>query len=92
MGKIKDYSEIITECYRALYAASTPSANFDELVANAPIDDYGRKYIDYLAYEISEDKFDEIVDEIALKHRLKLYEKKSLQVTLCLGVSPKFSR
>lgn len=88
----KDYSKIITECYRALYAASTPPANFDELLANAPIDDSGRKHIDYSAHEIAEDKFHEIVDTIALKHRLRLYEKKSLQITLCLGASPKFTK
>ena len=35
----------IWECYRRLYKASTPSADFDELVKNASINESGEKQI-----------------------------------------------
>jgi len=41
--------EAMRECYRKLYKASTPPADFDELVNNASIDENGQKVIDFMA-------------------------------------------
>jgi hypothetical protein len=46
---------LVMDCYRELYREATPSADFDELVKNAPINDEGQKMIDFNAYEIDFD-------------------------------------
>lgn len=88
----KKLEKALDEAYERLYAMATPPADFKQLVESATINDFGLKEIKYWDYEISMDDFDNVVDEIALKYKLKLYEKKSLSVSLCLGVSPKFKQ
>ena len=56
MNKTK-IDEALMECYRRLYKAATPSADFDELVKNATINDKGKKVIDFMAYELERDLF-----------------------------------
>ena len=39
---------LVMDCYRELYKEATPSADFDELVKNATINDEGEKVIDFI--------------------------------------------
>ena len=80
----------LMECYIELYANSTPSADFMELVNNAEINERGQKVIDYYAYEIEEDKFNAIVDSILKKYKYKSFLKRAFRNTVLLGCSPKF--
>jgi hypothetical protein len=52
--------KILWEYYRRAYAASTPPADFDKLVEEAPIVD-GEKKIDFDAYLLESEKQEEII-------------------------------
>lgn len=92
MKSDKKLGEILRECYIELYKASTPSADFEELVAKAPINEKGQKVIDYNAYEISKTDFDNIVDKVYAKHKITKSEKHRLMMSVYLGCSPKYKQ
>lgn len=80
------------ECYRLLYASSTPSADFDELVENAEFNNQGQKVIDFDAYEIEEDKFFEILDDVIKRNKIKGFRAQAFRNAILLGCSPRFKR
>jgi len=80
------------ECYSLLYENSTPKANFDELVENAEFNDMGQKIIDFNAYEIEEDKFYEILENVLKTNKIKGYRAQAFKNSIVLGCSPKFKR
>ena len=82
----------LTECYRKLYKASTPPADFDELIKNATTNENGEKVIDYNAHEICEYEFSEIVDEVIKKHKIKTHRVTPFKNSIYLGCSPKFKK
>jgi hypothetical protein len=82
--------EAIRECYRKLYKASTPPADFDELMNNASIDENGEKVIDFMAHEICEYEFSEIVDEVIKKYKIRTYRQRLFKNAIHIGCSPKF--
>jgi len=75
-------------CYRELYKEATPSADFDELVANAPINERGQKVVDYNAYRLSREKYEEIVEAHIKKNKLKGYEARGFRIEMYLGCGP----
>jgi hypothetical protein len=77
------------ECYKRLFAESTPSADFDVLVENATINESGQKEIPFLDYEIDGSRFQEIVDETIKKYKFKGWRARALSVGIHLGCSPK---
>lgn len=80
---------LVMDCYRELYRESTPSADFDELVKNAPINDDGQKMIDYNAYELDFDKYGEIVEKYIKKGKLSYFEVKGFRFEMALGSGPR---
>lgn len=86
---MKKEEKIIMDIYRALYKASTPSADFDELMENAALDDSGRKLIPYNDYLISIDTYDEIISSILKDKRLTKLNKSAIRSSIHLGCSPK---
>jgi hypothetical protein len=76
------------DCYRELYKESTPSADFDELVANATINEQGQKIIDYNAYRLDRIKYEEIVESHIKKNKFKSYEAKGFRIEMYLGCGP----
>lgn len=78
----------ISECYRRLFKAATPSADFDLLVENATIDEMG-KHIPFLDYELEEDKFESIIEDVIKEFKIKPSRKQPFRVTIMLGCSPK---
>ena len=68
MKKMDKLEQAIWDCLVELYANSTPSADFNKLVEEAPINEDGRKEIKFMDYEIDYNKMEEIID----KHRSKL--------------------
>lgn len=88
MRRDMDYK--IMDCYREMYARATPSADFDELMANASIGDDGRKIIDFMNYELNHPEFMKILKKHS-RSVPKLYRER-FENTILLGCSPKFER
>lgn len=89
--KDKDW-EILDELYRLSFAASNPPGNWDEIFANAPVGDDGRKLIPYMDYECSEEKLNEIFNTTMEKHKVKPQKIKAFSFQFWLGCSPKTAR
>lgn len=82
----------LKECYRRLFKESTPEGDYDLLVENAKLDYLGRKTIPFLDYSIDEVKFNEIVEDVIKKYRIRPdYKAKLFRNSVLLGPSPKFS-
>lgn len=79
----------VLECYRLLYKASTPSANFDALMEAAEVNERGEKIIDYMAYEIKQEDLDRIIELVLKKYKFKGYMKQMFKNTIYLGCSPR---
>lgn len=88
----KNEEQAIHECYRRLYRASTPSANFDELIQNASENELGQKVIDFNNYEICEYQFSEIIQEVIKEYKIKKWRRQMFKNTITLGCSPKFKK
>lgn len=84
--------KIVFDFYRRIYKAATPSADFDELFANAPLDDDGRRHIDYNAYEVEEEIMEQIIKDIFKQYRVPVYRRKAFLFEFHLGASPKTKR
>lgn len=82
----------ILEAYRRLYKNSTPSADFNNLMNSAKLDDTGKKIIEYWNYTISELEYRKIVDEIIKEFKLSKIRASLFKTTIALGVSPKFKK
>ena len=78
--------EAMNLCYKRLYAFSTPSANFDEL-----IDKYRENQF-WLNYLITEELFEIITEEVMKEYKLRPYEKTGFRQSVLLGLSPTFER
>jgi hypothetical protein len=75
--------EAMRLCYKRLYAFSTPSANFDELI---------HKNHFWWDYVITEELFEIILEEIMKEYRLRPYEKTGFRQSVLLGLSPTFEK
>jgi type IV secretory pathway VirB4 component len=84
--------EAMRECYRKLYKASTPPADFDELLKNATINENGQKVIDYNAHEICEYEFSEIMSDVIKEYKIRTHRQDLFKNTILLGCSPKFKK
>ena len=84
---MRNFDDEFLGCYRELYARATPSADFDELMANAPIGDDGRKIIDFMSYSLDHEEFMKIVSKYS-RSVPKRYRQR-FETTILLGCSPK---
>lgn len=84
--------DALFDCYRELFANSTPKGDFDQLVENATINDRGQKEIPFDNYEISEARFQEIIVDTLKKHKVPKSLHKSFSVAIHLGCSPRFAK
>ena len=73
MSREQKNDAAIMDCYIELYKNSKPPADFKELMDNAPINEHGQKEIDFMSYEIEEERYDEIVNSIMNKYKYKGY-------------------
>ena len=78
--------EAMNLCYKRLYAFSTPSANFDELIDKHHKDHFWWDYV------ITEELFEIIIQEIISEYKLRPYEKTSFRNSVLLGLSPTFEK
>ena len=86
--KLTDY-EILLEIFRRVYAVSEPPADFDELVANAELNDRGEKDIKFMNYECEDKVMQDIFNETIAKYKIKGHRAKALAFSFWLGCSPK---
>ena len=84
--------DALFDCYRELFANSTPTGDFDQLVEDATINDRGQKEIPFDDYEISEARFQEIIVDTLKKHKVPKSLHKSFSVAIHLGCSPRFTK
>lgn len=81
----------LNECYVRLYKNSEPSADFNKLVDEADTDENGLKVIDFMAYEIEKDLFENIVEDVISEYKIKpRYRAQAFRNAIYLGASPKF--
>jgi hypothetical protein len=92
MVAITKEQKIIWDIYKDLYKESTPSADFDKLVEEAPINSMGEKDIGFMNHVISESKFDEILDKHLKGRRITKLKQLMIRNTVLLGCSPKFKK
>lgn len=84
--------KIIWDIYRELYKASTPSADFDELVNSAEKNELGQKIIPFNDYEISLEDYQEIIERNLKGQRLTKLKKQAIKNSVALGCSPRFKK
>lgn len=92
MVKQETIDKLILECYIELYKHSTPSVDFNELLKTKKKNRFGQKIIPFDDYEIEQSKFQDIVEEIAKKYKLKGITNQQFKTTIYLGCSPKFKK
>ena len=81
--------EAMAECYRRLFKASSPSADFDLLIENASIDENGLKHIPFMDYELEENTFESIIAAVIKEFKIKYTHRAPFKVSIMLGCSPK---
>ena len=87
-SSLDNIDKMIFKCYKALYKAATPAANFQTLVDTAVINERGEKEIPFMEYEIDEETYDKIVEKYM--NRLKpVYRRRAFKTTIALGCSPR---
>jgi hypothetical protein len=86
---MKRNDKILNEMYVLAYKHAEPPADFEELLLNAPTNDEGRKVIDYMSYEISQDKLDEIFNDTMKKYKVNKRLQSSFAFSYYLGPTPK---
>lgn len=87
--KLSRDEQIVWDCYRELYANAEPKADFDELVKNAELNEFGQRIIPFDDYEIDQETFKEILKKYKKRFKYK-HRKDAFMATICLGCSPKF--
>jgi len=90
----KRIENAMLDCYRDLFANSTPKGNFDKLMEEASTNEFGQKVIPFMDYEVDEKDFDIILQKYVEDKSLKLskYEKRGFSISIHLGCSPKFKK
>lgn len=89
MTATKKEQEAIIECYKRLYAEAEPSADFDELMRQASLNERGEREIPFMHYEIPIEKMNRIIEEVANEYKLSSIKKRMFKTTIYLGCSPK---
>jgi hypothetical protein len=89
----KNEEAAILACYRRLYKAYEPSADFDKLAEEATIDSKGRRVINYMSYEIDMATYEEIIKEVIKEFNIKpKHRAQAFKLTMMFGATPKFKK
>jgi hypothetical protein len=92
MNRSEKEEKILLELYRRSFASSTPKGDFDELMRNATINEFGQKEIPYLDYECEEEVMEEIFESVMKEFKVPLIRRKAFRFNFYLGCSPKTKR
>lgn len=91
MKKDKE-DEILLEMYRRAYKASTPSGDFDKMLAEAEINELGQKVIPFNDYECEMEVLEQIVKDVIKEYKVPKHRQEAFRVSFMLGCSPKTKR
>lgn len=80
--KQEKIDKLLLDCYTELYKHSTPSVDFNELL-------FSQKIIPFNDYEIEHSKFENILNDMIKKYKLKGYKIQQFKNTIYMGCSPK---
>lgn len=84
----KKEEELYLKIIRELYAAATPSADYDLLVENSPLDEDGRPVIPFTNYRLNNLIFDEIIYSNLKNVKIPKWQKSRIKTSIYLGPSP----
>lgn len=84
--------KILHEIYRRAFAASTPPGNWDELLANATINEEGRKEIPFMDYECEHEVLESIFEGVMKENKVPQWRRRAFYTSFMLGCSPKTKR
>lgn len=84
----KDYN-VLTEMYRRAFAASTPKGDFDQLLEDAPLNEFGQKVIPFLEYECEQEVMEQIVKDVLKENKIPKRRHQAFLTSFMLGCSPK---
>lgn len=79
--------DAIFECYRKLFAASEPPADFDTLYSEYL--ETG-KAIPFMLHEISESETLDIINSVAIDYKIPKNKRNKFKNSVILGCSPKY--
>lgn len=86
---MKKDDKILLEIYRQLYKASTPSADFDKMMEEAEINEWGQKVIPFMDHEIENNVYEEIIENVLKGYRVPIGRRRLFRQSVALGCSPK---
>jgi diphthamide synthase subunit DPH2 len=81
--------KIMMEIYKRAYVAATPQADFEQLVANATLDEHNRKIIPYDDYELDDNVAKQIIEDVMKEFKVPKWKRQSYSMGYWLGCSPK---
>lgn len=81
--KITD-SDIVMEIYRRMYKASEPKADIDKIIKSGE----GKMPNWFLAYYLSEEKTEDILNETLKEFKVPKYKRHSFSIEIYLGSAP----
>jgi hypothetical protein len=82
--------DALHEAYRRAYSASTPPADFDELLSRATLNEAGEKVIPYAEHVCDKETMQGILKDIYKEYKIPRIYRNSLSVNFWLGCSPNF--
>jgi len=85
----KKFKEILFEMYRRSFAASTPKGDWDELLANAEVNEEGQKIIPFNDYECEIEVMEDIVNDVLTEYNVRGTDIAIFKYNFYLGCSPK---
>jgi len=88
MKKTKKEDVLFLDCFRELFAKSTPKGDFDELLANATINERGEKVIPFMDYEIDDGLLHDIIEKYTIQVKPR-WKRIGFKNGVLLGPSPK---
>jgi hypothetical protein len=87
--KFTKEEKTLFDIYTELYSESTPSKSFEKLVKESILD--GDMYrIDFMAYEISQEKAEKIVEKHLTNKKYSKLKKEQFRFSVYMGCAPKF--
>jgi hypothetical protein len=79
---------VLHELYRRAYAASTPPAEWDVLLENATLNEWGQKEVPFMDHYCSQEDLDKIIKDVFKEKKVPMGYRERLKTTFLLGASP----
>ena len=81
--------KILWKILKEMYAVATPPADFDQIVESAEKNERGQKIVPYKEHEVSQEKYDEILEANLNNQRLTKLKKQMIRNNVA-NFAPKF--